>query len=64
MLLYKENIKILTIAKKKQFSRTTVFLWNRFILFNKQAFFDFKNEIIISICLDGQIFRGCNVIAI
>ena len=32
---YKQTIKKLTIIKKKQFSRTNVFIQNRFISFDK-----------------------------
>ena len=44
---------MLTIVKKKQFSKTA-FIQDRSISFNKQAFFDFKNKFTISICQDGK----------
>ena len=42
----KKRLKKLTIVKKKQFSRTNVFIQNGPISFNKQAFFNFKHEFI------------------
>ena len=44
ILLYKETIKKLIIVKKKQFSRTNVFIQNRSISFDKQTVFDFNQE--------------------
>ena len=63
ILLYKETIKKLIIVKKKQFSRTNVFIQNRSISFDKQTFFDFKNEFIIPVCQNGKLKRR-DVIAI
>ena len=63
MLLYKETIKKLTIVKKKQFSRTNVFIQNRSISFDKQTFFDFKNEFIIPVCQNGKLLKRRFLIA-
>ena len=62
--MYKETIKKLTIVKKKQFSRTNVFIQNRSISFDKQTFFDFKNEFIIPVCQTSQLLKRQDVIAI
>ena len=64
ILLNKETTKKLTITKKKQFSRTNVFIQNRSILFDKQNFFDFKNEFIILVCQNGKRLKIGHVIAI
>ena len=53
----KERLKKLTIVKKKQFSRTNAFIQNGPISFNKQAFFNFKHEFIISVCQNGKLFK-------
>ena len=60
----KKRLKKLTIVKKKQFSRTNVFIQNGPISFNKQAFFDFKHEFIISVCQNGKLFKRRDIIAI
>ena len=57
-------IKKLPIVKKKRFSRTNVFIQNRSISFDKQTFFDFKNEFIIPVCQNGKLLKRRNVIAI
>ena len=64
MLLYKETIKKLTSIKKKQFSRTNGFILNRSISSNKQAFFDFKNEFIVSVCQNGKLLNRRYITAI
>ena len=64
ILLYKETIKKLIIVKKKQFSRTNVFIQNRSISFDKQTFFDFKNEFIIPVCQTSKLLKRRDVIAI
>ena len=33
-------------------------------MLNKQAFFDFKNILMMSICQDGKFIKGWDVIAI
>ena len=55
---------VLVIVKKKQFSRTNILIQDRSIMLNKQAFFDFKNIIMMSICQDGKLIRGWDNIAI
>ena len=60
----KRQLKKLTIVKKKQFSRTNVFIQNGPISFNKQVFFDFKHEFIISVCQNGKLFKRRDIIAI
>ena len=57
-------LKILLILKKKQFSRTNILIQDRSITLNKQAFFDFKNMLIMSICQDGKFIKGWDNIAI
>ena len=57
-------IKKLPIVKKKQFGRANVFIQNRSISFDKQTFFDFKNEFIIPVCQNGKLLRRRDVIAI
>ena len=57
-------IKKLTIVKKKQFSRTNVFIQNRSISFNKQTVFDFKNKFIIPVCQNGKLLKRRDAIAI
>ena len=42
-----KTFKVLVIAKKKQFSRTKILIYDRFVTLNKQAFFDFKNIFMI-----------------
>ena len=64
MLLYKETIKKLTTVKKKQFNRINFFIQNRSILFDKQPFFDFMNEFVISVCQNGKPLNRWHVIAI
>ena len=56
--------KVLVILKKKQFSRTNILIQDRSITFNKQAFFDFKNILMLSICQDGKIIKGWDIVAI
>ena len=55
---------MLTIVKKKQFRRTNVSIYNRSNSFNKQAFLDFRNELIISICQDGKFLERRDIIEI
>ena len=38
--------------------------WNRSISFIKQAFFDFKNEFIISVCQDSKLLKRRDIFAI
>ena len=57
-------IKKLPIVKKKRFSRTNVFIQNRSISFDKQTFFDFKNEFIIPVCQTSTLVKRWDVIAI
>ena len=64
ILLHKETIKMLTIVKKKQFRGTNVSIYNRSDSFNKQAFLDFRNELIISICQDGKFLERGDIIEI
>ena len=64
MLLYKETIKKLTIVKKKQFSRTNVFIQSWSISFNKQTFFDFNHEFIICVYQNGKLLKKGDVIVI
>ena len=57
-------IKMLTIAKKKKFSRANIFIQNSSISFNRQALFDFKNEFIISIWQDVKLLKRWDITAI
>ena len=56
--------KVLVIVRKKQFSRTNIFIQDRSIMLNKQAFFDFKNIFMMSICQDGKLVKGWDIITI
>ena len=52
-----KTFKVLFIVKKKQFGRINITL-------NKQAFFDFKNIFMISICQDGKLVKRWDIITI
>ena len=56
-------IKVLIIFKKKQFSRTNILIQNMSITLNEQVFFDFKNIFMMSICQDGKVIKGLDIIA-
>ena len=64
MLLHKKMIKMFSIIKKKQFSRTNVFISSRSISFNKQAFFDVRSECNVSICQDSKLLKRRDITAI
>ena len=52
-----KTFKVLVIVKKKQFSRTNILIYDRYITLNEQAFFDFENIFMMSICQDGKLVK-------
>ena len=52
-----KTFKVLAIVKKKQFTRTNILIYDRFITLNNQAFLDFKNIFMMSICQDGKLVK-------
>ena len=64
MKQYYSIIKSSSITKNKQFSGANILISDRSIPLNKQPFFDFKNIFIISICQDGKLVEGWDIIAI
>ena len=56
--------KVLVIVEKKQFIKTNSLIQNRSITLTKQAFFDFKNIFMMSICQDSKLVKGWDIIAI
>ena len=54
--------KALVIVKKKQFSRTNILIKDRSITLNKQAFFDFKNILMMFIWQDGKLIEEWDII--
>ena len=52
------------VLNKKRFSRTNIFIYDRSITLNKQAFFDFKNIFMMSICQDVKLVKGWDTITI
>ena len=62
-MLYKETIKMLILSKRKSLGEL-MFLFNGSVSFNEHAFFDFKNEIIISICQDCKLLKRRDIATI
>ena len=48
---------LIIVKKKKKFSRTIIFIWGSSITLNKEAFLDFKNILLISICQNGKLIK-------
>ena len=49
---------------KETIQNTHVFISNSSILFNKQPFFDFKNEFVVSVKQNGKLLKRKDIIAI
>ena len=58
-----KTFKVLVIVKKKHFSRSNILIWDSSIKLNKQAFFHFKNIFMMTICQDGKLLKGWDIIA-
>ena len=54
---------MLILLKRKSLGEL-MFLFNGSVSFNKHAFFDFKNEIIISICQDCKLLKRRDIATI
>ena len=61
--LYQKTIIKLAIIKKKEFRGANVSIQNRYIWFDMQIFFDFKNDLIIHVCHNGKFLKRWDVIA-